>query len=296
MKTYNKPDFIGIGGARCGSGWLFENLKKHPDVWLPDIKELHYFDRSPNYPSPNRLAEENVWIRLFGKDHFHSNFRPFFIKNIIKSILFPHKQSLAWTCKYFLGKPNNSWYHALLNKNNKITGEISPAYAILNEEDIAKLKRAFPDVKIIYIIRNPVYMAWSAIRRRGTKCDVERIQQTLENPSTKYRSDFMSSILTWEKFFPENQIFIGFYDDVQTRPGRFLLDIFNFLNADVDKKYISELANRKINSSPPKPMPLKIKKLLCEHYIDQLKRLKEHMGGYANDWYSEAMDTINKAE
>ncbi|MEM1447439.1 MAG: sulfotransferase [Planctomycetota bacterium] len=39
-----KPDFLGLGGMRCGSTTLWEMLRVQPDVFLPEQKELHYFD------------------------------------------------------------------------------------------------------------------------------------------------------------------------------------------------------------------------------------------------------------
>jgi Sulfotransferase family len=37
------PTFIGIGSMRCGSTWLYEVLKCHPDVHLAECKELDFF-------------------------------------------------------------------------------------------------------------------------------------------------------------------------------------------------------------------------------------------------------------
>src|SRR2546423_15293863 len=39
------PDFLCIGAQRAGTGWLYEQLRNHPDFWMPPMKELHYFDR-----------------------------------------------------------------------------------------------------------------------------------------------------------------------------------------------------------------------------------------------------------
>ena len=39
-----RPDFLGLGGMRCGSTTLWEMLKAQPDVYLSEQKELHYFD------------------------------------------------------------------------------------------------------------------------------------------------------------------------------------------------------------------------------------------------------------
>jgi len=38
-----KPDFIIIGAAKSGTSSLFDYLRQHPEVFMPDRKEFHYF-------------------------------------------------------------------------------------------------------------------------------------------------------------------------------------------------------------------------------------------------------------
>ena len=44
MATAAGPNFLGIGAQKAGTSWLHEMLKLHPDVGLPKVKELHYWD------------------------------------------------------------------------------------------------------------------------------------------------------------------------------------------------------------------------------------------------------------
>jgi len=44
-----KVDFIGIGGQRCGTTWLFQTLKEHPKCGMSSEKELHYFSHNYHY-------------------------------------------------------------------------------------------------------------------------------------------------------------------------------------------------------------------------------------------------------
>ena len=37
------PDFIGVGPEKTGTTWIHSRLRRHPDVWVPPIKELRYF-------------------------------------------------------------------------------------------------------------------------------------------------------------------------------------------------------------------------------------------------------------
>ena len=40
------PDFLIIGAPKAGTSWLFSVLAKHPDIFIPGEKELHYFTRN----------------------------------------------------------------------------------------------------------------------------------------------------------------------------------------------------------------------------------------------------------
>lgn len=39
------PDFLGIGAQKAGTTWLYEMLRRHPELYLAEPKEVHYFDR-----------------------------------------------------------------------------------------------------------------------------------------------------------------------------------------------------------------------------------------------------------
>lgn len=39
------PDFVGIGAQRAATTWFYECLKEHPEVFVPDTKEVHFFNQ-----------------------------------------------------------------------------------------------------------------------------------------------------------------------------------------------------------------------------------------------------------
>lgn len=55
------------------------------------------------------------------------------------------------------------WYEGLFEGQppSVAVGEITPAYAILAPPIIAEVARAFPALRLIYLIRNPIDRAWS---------------------------------------------------------------------------------------------------------------------------------------
>ena len=42
-KLENLPNFIIVGAAKSGTTALYHHLKAHPDIFMPDFKEPHYF-------------------------------------------------------------------------------------------------------------------------------------------------------------------------------------------------------------------------------------------------------------
>jgi hypothetical protein len=44
------PSFVYVGGSKCGSSWLYEILRENPEVFVPDAKDVMYFDRHLEKP------------------------------------------------------------------------------------------------------------------------------------------------------------------------------------------------------------------------------------------------------
>ena len=51
-------DFIGIGAQKCGTTWLYEHLRRHPDIAFPAGKEVHFWDQQ-------RHLGSEWWAGLF---------------------------------------------------------------------------------------------------------------------------------------------------------------------------------------------------------------------------------------
>jgi len=60
--------FIGIGAAKSGTTWLSDNLNKHPDIFIPEKKELQYFNptlsRMPGVVNPDS-SKSLDWYHSF---------------------------------------------------------------------------------------------------------------------------------------------------------------------------------------------------------------------------------------
>ena len=47
--TFPELDFLIIGAEKSGTTWLYQNLAKHPDIFLPETKEVHFFNEYNSY-------------------------------------------------------------------------------------------------------------------------------------------------------------------------------------------------------------------------------------------------------
>lgn len=126
------PQFLGIGAQRAGTTWLHANLSKHPAIWLPRIKEIHYFDRkyplsTPSWTQPVRDNREMLLRRM----------QRFDIEKILTRIKSPRLSELLWDYKYYRGKLTNEWYASLFAEAGaRISGDITPAYSILESSAV----------------------------------------------------------------------------------------------------------------------------------------------------------------
>ena len=149
-------DFIGIGAQKAGTSWLHTMLKEHPDIDLLPIKELHYFDRSKDYPSPNKLSITKLSERLQNR-----NWRKTACRDVLRQLKKGNVNQARWFYKWHFKNYNDKWYISLFQGLKGIKGEITPAYSILNDSDIQSMSKLMSDGKLILMLRDPLDRAWS---------------------------------------------------------------------------------------------------------------------------------------
>ncbi len=51
------PDFFIVGHPKCGTTALYEMVARHPQIYMPDLKEPHFFSNDMRVLAPARLSE-----------------------------------------------------------------------------------------------------------------------------------------------------------------------------------------------------------------------------------------------
>jgi hypothetical protein len=285
-KSESKPDFIGIGAQRSGTSWLFNQLRGHPEFELPYMKEFHYFDRDRKYPSTNFLAEKYFFKRIT-----IVAFRKRMIADFKRAIRNKDNERFNWFLNFYLPNVSDSWYLSQFSKMERLTGEYSPSYSILDIEDIYKMKNLMPDVKLVFLIRDPIERAWSSFRfnystnRIKKSLDYKDIINYIESPEQELRGNFLRTLHNYSNVFKSGQIVIGFYDAIIEQPHNLVNGITEFLGA---KQRISETSNHlflKKNTSPEMEIPEKVFDFLKDKYQSEISELSDIYKGYCIQWY-----------
>ena len=286
------PHFIGIGAQKAGTSWLHSHLLKHPDLWLPPIKELHFFDRSPTYlDTVSFLNTPQVWKRFLGSDENADYWRRFFFFQLRQMIWQNKYHELKWMLKFFLGYYDEPWYRSLFKEaGGKVSGEITPSYSALEKEDIEKVYKLLPHAKVILLLRNPIDRAWSQANfnsSRESLCEETMIQH-FSSKGSLARGNLIQILENWRTYYPEEQIFIGFYDEIKERPQALIQRAYSFLGVRDD--FLPSGLEEKIHQThyAQSEMPAKLKFFLINQYLDQLKILSEMFGGFASVWFDDA--------
>jgi hypothetical protein len=286
------PSFLGIGAPRAGTTWLHANLRSHPQLWLPPLKELHYWDiqRSGalrDYPirETNVLALRAYWSFI--------NYRMLVVRTLRGQI------AASWAMRYAFGLKTDRWY-AKLFPNDRMAGEITPGYMLLPPHVIEKIRELNPSLKAILLLRNPVSRAWSNVRhtlgRKVHSASIEQLRARLDSQGSLLRGDYVRTIDNWRGVLGEDKVFIGFYEDLVTNPRGLLREILQFLGVDASDERLPVNIEREVNASPKRDLPKVLVAHSYAHYIDQLRVLEQLLGGPTSKWLAKAEEALAGSE
>ena len=265
-------DFLGIGAQKSGTTWLVKNLKEHPAVWTPHrIKELHYFDvlylGYGRESQLNRIRRKmEVVINRVAWDNAISDEKYAYYRKI-------YDPGLAFT---------DEWYeHIFSRAKGKVKGEFTPAYCAIGNRGISHVRKLMPDVKLIYMIRDPYDRAMSSLRMLLERDRVRKptMEQLVETPLVIKKGDYAQNIPAWEKAFDSAQILYIPFGRVKSDPAGVMRDVEIYLGLDRFDCY--PVINRKVNATGKKKVEiskeigLKIRQMTASQYPYLVERFGE---------------------
>src|SRR5207249_1919493 len=114
----------------------------------------------------------------------------------------------------------------------------TPAYAVLPSEGVDHLVAVAPDIKILFLVRDPIDRAWSQIRMRyharaphdpdqfGPLRDLEL------DPRVLMRSRYSVTLRTYRARVEDRRIWIGDFDELSADPVSVMRSACTFLDVE----------------------------------------------------------------
>ena len=277
------PDFICIGAQKAGTGWLYEQLRSHPDFWMPPMKELHYFDRVASGGdmqrslAPARNEQDRVRIaRGRARDQRDNEFLDRFEQLSVGGMF-----DLEGYAELFNGK------------GASIAGDITPGYSTLTDDRVEMIADRFNLARIFFIARDPVERAWSQLSmyvRRGlidrlNAEDFDQIIQHLGRPEFRARSYPTEIVRRWRRHVTSDRFAVYFFDDLKRDPVRLRASIMTFLGGNPSRSsgalppdYNAKARKEKLTLSDS------TRSLLADFFKEELRACSTELGGPAIDW------------
>ncbi|MCB9964003.1 MAG: sulfotransferase [Rhodospirillales bacterium] len=290
---FNGPDFLGIGMERAGTSWLFTQLAAHPEIWVPPLKELHFFDlydpqafflkHRYHYHLKSRLKQKAAAF-------YRIPHRPEFYKNSFGDYL-------LWDWRYFTGAYDLERYKSLFDPRftkGRICGEITPAYSNLSPNSIRSILQMNPRIKFILMVRNPQERLTSGLihyfrhiekREMSSVSDTEMLRY-LEGSAAQNRSDLVSILTTWQNAAPAAQICLQPFELIRSNPEQLLATVYRFLDVAEEFRPPESLYNRKINAYSEKEtlLPEPVRRFIQDSSVPVLEKLQQIAPDIVQHW------------
>jgi Sulfotransferase family len=262
-----RPDFLCVGVHKGGTTWLYQQLDSHPDFWMPPLKELHYLDQFSR-------VQRSSSPRCRDQRDRH------FLESINRLSAKPYLDFEQYAQLFEL-------------KGALLSGDISPNYSTLSNEVIRRVIRHFPNLKVIFMARDPVERLWSHLSMElhyhqiepFDVTDIDEINRNLLRRGLLLRSYPSAIVARWKRHVHPDRFRIYFFDDLQRNPTQLRHCILDFLGADPDKANSAVPADHNSWARMGKlPLTDKVRLHLAQFFKKELKTCAVRLGGAARDW------------
>lgn len=237
------PDFLIIGGQKCGTTALYNYIIEHPDIYPAVRKQMHYFD--------NRYEKGDHWYR----SGFPTALEKFYIRRILRN-----RFTTGEATPNYIFHPHAPGRIARLLPHAKfillLRDPVDRAYSHYNHE----IRKGAETLSFAEAI---------AKEQERLQPEIDRMRKEENYYSHNYqhfsyltRGIYIDQLRNWLKFFPRQRFLILKAEDLDSHTAATLNRIYEFLDlpqvAKEEKEY--ERFNRGSYSKIDPEMREKLKK------------------------------------
>jgi len=211
------PDFLIIGAAKSGTTSLFYQLRDHPEIFCPPVKELNFFSQGDEGLRPGSGPgdpQATIWVDSV--DSYVGQFQE--------------------------------------KQEHQVAGEASVSY-LYSPVSARNIKQIVPNARLIMVLRDPVERAWSnychMVRDGRESLD---FKEALSQEDERIEADWEFSwhyknlglyggqLSRFLDHFPRERLKVFLFRELKADTAGVVQRIFRFLG--VDPAYETEVQNR----------------------------------------------------
>ncbi len=289
MTSY--PDFLCVGAQKAATTWLYDVLSVVPGIFLPKIKELHYFSELYS-PDAKRFGPMHRAEQVRNSRKFHN----------ARNTGTDYEQAVLAQLDQIDRTPiNDEWYKNIFDfaRENDICGEICPCYMSMPTRGIRHAISINPNVRVLIIIRDPIDRIWSHMRMHvktgHLKFDLKNTLngQASLGPYMAY-TNYKDSIRRWQSMCGHGRLKLFRYEGIREDPRKVLSEILAFVGlpgattkADLTKS---------VFSGKPLAMPVALRAKLLKELEPQYEFLRSVFPDDVEHWLGLHRSALNTTQ
>ncbi|MEP2529968.1 sulfotransferase [Shimia sp.] len=264
--------FIGLGFMKCGTTFITNRLSKHPQIYMPPIRELRFWE---NYFSKHPLPKQKSYALRAVKKIQSELDGDKKIEDSLKILEYWHLYSNTTPTSL-------AAYNSLFkpNKRQIAVGEISPSYVEINKNDLASMASMLPDARVIISMRHPYkrlisqYNHVSRLRPSDVSDDSVTLNW-LRTPRVNAQVEYGTLLKNAFSAFGKERIKVMFFEDMVEKPELFFDDLLKFIDVPFHPRIMPKSDKDRVNA--PKRELSKVLQAAfrarVQHVPDQVKDL-----------------------
>ncbi len=212
--------FFCVGAAKAGTSWLHAQMAAHPECHFRALKELHYFDAIDggrlDKERARHAAEHERVIAWAGNEPTDR-----------QAALM--RDRAEWLDVLARGHEDREAYLTYLTNGAgeaRVVGDVTPAYALLSRARLESMAGMAPDVRVLYLLRDPVERLWSHVRMIAARRDpagavtARRAGNILrrvlrgEEDQIERRGDYARALRKLQATVPGGRLLIGVFEEM----------------------------------------------------------------------------------
>ena len=195
------------------------------------------------------------------------------------------------------------WYtklHAV--DDGRIHGDMTPAYAALPVETIEECHSIYPNLRLIFSMRNPIERAWSAakmdaVRRGMNPVDVpdDWFISHFNGKGSLARGDYERCIRNWLRFYPRERLLLLRFEDIAAAPESYLEKCCKHLGVDPYRSAASQPnlplvavgvagLRERVREGVNLPLRASLRSVLEDLYVHRIRSLAAYLGEDLDCW------------